>query len=91
MDEEVPNGELVDKSTMRVSEVLIEERCIPVYQRRRWSCKRHKPGNLERPENLVQTDLYETDRRYDGDAGRICEAAITEGLEQIERTVPSTP
>jgi hypothetical protein len=39
----------------------------------------------------VQTDLYETDRRYDADAERVLEAAITEGLEQIERTVPSAP
>jgi hypothetical protein len=91
VDEEVPNGELVDKTTMLVGGVLIEDRCIPVYRRRRWSCKRHKLGNLERPENLVQPDLYEIDRRYDGDAGKVCEAAITEGLEQIERTVPSTP
>ena len=68
VDEEVPNGELVDKTTMLVGGVLKEDRCIPVYQRRRWSCKRHKLGNLERPENLAQTDLYETDRRYDADA-----------------------
>jgi hypothetical protein len=88
VDEEVPNGEFVDKTTMLVGGVLKEDRCIPVYERRRWSCKRHRLGNLERPENLVQPDLYETDRRYDGDAGRVCEAAITEGLEQIERTVP---
>src|SRR4249920_2617413 len=88
MDEEVPttfadaaDGELVDKTTMLVGGVLIEDRCIPVfYQRRRWSCKRHKLGNLERPENLAQTDLYETDRRYDADAERVVEAAITEGL-----------
>ena len=79
VDEEVPNGELVDKSTMRVSGVLIEERCIPVYQRRRWSCKRHKPGNLERPENLVQTDLYETDRRYDGDAAESPKRRLRKG------------
>ena len=91
VEEEVPNGELVDKTTMLVGGVLKEDRCIPVYQRRRWSCKRHKLGHLERPENLVQTDLYETDRRYDADAERVVEAAITEGLKQIERTVPSAP
>jgi hypothetical protein len=98
VDEDVPttfadaaDGELVDKTTMLVGGVLKEDRCIPVYQRRRWSCKRHKLGHLERPENLVQTDLYETDRRYDADAERVLEAAITEGLEQIERTVPSAP
>jgi len=98
VDEDVPttfadaaDGELVDKTTMLVGGVLIEDRCIPVYRRRRWSCKRHKLGNLERPENLVQTDLYETDRRYDADAERVLEAAITEGLEQIERTVPLPP
>jgi hypothetical protein len=79
--EEVPNGELVEKPI--ICGVLIEDRRILVYQRR---SRRHKLG-LERPENL-HADLYETDRRYDGDAGRICEAAITEGLEQIERTVP---
>jgi hypothetical protein len=95
VDEEVPtstfadaaDGELVDKTTMLVGGVLKEDRCIPVYWRR--SRKRHKLGNLERPENLVQPDLYETDRRYDADAERVLEAAITEGLEQIERTVPS--
>jgi hypothetical protein len=81
--EEVPNGELVEKTIM--CGVLIEDRRILVYQRRSRSRKRQK---LERPENLVPADLYETDRRYDGDAGTVCEAAITEGLEQIERTVP---
>jgi hypothetical protein len=88
---DVAEGELVDKTNMLVGGVLIEDRRIPVYQRRYRSCKRHKLGNLERPENLVQADFYETDRRYDGDAGGVCEAAITEGLEQIERTVPSAP
>jgi hypothetical protein len=99
VDDEVPksrladeaDGELIDENTTQVGTVLKEGRRIPVYHRPSRSRKQHKLVDLGPPQDLPQADLYETDRRYDGDAGRICEAAITEGLEQIERSPPSAP
>jgi hypothetical protein len=90
-DADEADGELVEKTTILVGGVLKEDRCIPVYRRCSRSPKRPELGELAPPEDLAQADLYETDRRYDANAGKICEAAITEGLDQIERSPPSEP
>jgi hypothetical protein len=80
------DGELIDKNTTQVGAVLKRDRRIPVHRRASRSYEQQKPNDLGAPER----DLYETDCRYDGEAGEIREAAITEGLE-IEGSPGSAP